>query len=181
MTMLPMDPPNVARPTGGGLLSRIAGGINKFSEELINPQSALGRLGMYLGAASGTDLGQAQFLAAQDQRRRQQEQWELEDRGINQQLKQAQIQKLLNPQPNDTYERIVARLGQGQGDNYLRTLAEGPPIAIDVQGADGSVTRQFMPRGQFGGNFTPTVPTAPVGKLTPITEGGAGSGQRPFR
>ncbi|SCW57028.1 hypothetical protein SAMN02927924_01435 [Sphingobium faniae] len=157
-----------------GILSKIAGGINKFSDELINPTSALGRLGMFLGAASGSDLGQAQMMAAQDARLRRRDMFDDEDRDLDRQYRQAQIQKLLAPQqPNDTYERIVARLGQGQGDSYLRTLAEGPPIAVDVQQADGSTVRQYMPRGQFGGNFMPPQPqAAPPGvTFTPIDGG----------
>jgi hypothetical protein len=151
-----------------GFLSKLSQGVNKFSEELISPTSALGKLAMYLNMATGNDLGRAQGFAAQDARQRRQDQWDIEDRDVNQQLKQAQIQKLLNPQPNDTYERIVARLGQAKGDSYLSTLAEGPPIAIDVTDDQGRVVRQYMPRGQFGQT---QVPTAPVGKLTPITGG----------
>ena len=51
-----------------GLLSRLFGGVNKFSDELLHPSNPLGKLGMYLGAASGGDLGRAGMAAQDDQR-----------------------------------------------------------------------------------------------------------------
>src|SRR5690606_37055154 len=125
MTMQPIRPPIEPARQSGGILSRLAGGFNKFSEELINPTSALGRLGMFLGAAGGSDLGQAQMMAAQDARLRRRDMFEDEDRQLDREYRQAQIAKMLAPkEPNDNYERIVARLGQAQGDSYLRALAE---------------------------------------------------------
>ena len=51
-----------------GLLSRLMGGVNRFSDELLHPTTSLGKLGMYLGAATGGDLGRAGMAAQDDQR-----------------------------------------------------------------------------------------------------------------
>jgi len=154
-----------------GVLSKIAGGVNKFADELINPTSALGKLGAYVGAASGGVLGQAALANMRDQRLQGDEQ-------LERQIKQAQLQKLLNPTPvnNDTindFNFISQQLGPDEAKSFLRNLAMGPPIAVDrLDEATGNTVREYMPRGQFGAGFTPQVPTAPVGKLTPIAEGG---------
>lgn len=68
-----------------------------------------------------------------------------------------------NPKPtsNDTvadYEFIRQRLGEEAGNTYLRNKADPPRYAL---GQDG----------QYYRIDTPT-PAKPVGKLTPITEGG---------
>ena len=70
-----------------GLLSKIAGGVNRFSDELLAPTNPLGKLGMYLGAASGGVLGQASLAHQQDQLSRG-------DADLDRQYKQAQIAKL---------------------------------------------------------------------------------------
>lgn len=160
-----------------GILSKIAGGIDKAANELITPTSALGKLGAYLGAASGSPLGAAAMAAMQDARRAKREAYEDEDRQLERQYRQAQLQKLLNPAPvnNDTindYNFISQQLGEEAGKSFLRNLAMGPPVAVDVINDKGETVRQYMPRDQFGGGFTPQIPTAPVGKLTPITDGG---------
>lgn len=74
-----------------GILSKIAGGANRIADELINPTSALGKLGAYVGAASGGVLGQAALANMRDQRSQG-------DDELNRQYKQAQIQKLLSPE-----------------------------------------------------------------------------------
>ncbi len=156
-----------------GILSKLAGGVDKFSNELLTPASALGRLGAYLGAASGTDLGRAQLLAQQDARQQKMDMFGAEDRDLERQYKQAQLAALLNPKPvnNDTvndYNFIKSVLGDDAGKSFLSNLASGPPIAVDVQQADGSVVRQFMPRAQFAAPRT-----APQGvTFTPLDEGG---------
>lgn len=55
------------QPAPTGFLGKLAGGLNRFSDELINPTTGLGKLGMYLGAASGGTLGQAALAAREDQ------------------------------------------------------------------------------------------------------------------
>lgn len=77
-----------------------------------------------------------------------------------------------NPAPvnNDTvadYEFIRQRLGEEDAQKYLKNKASPP---LWRQGPDG----QFYPMA------TPQVPTAPVGKLTPITGGAATPAQPPF-
>jgi len=173
-----------------GILSQIAGFANRFSEELINPTNGLGKLGMYLGAASGTPLGQAAYAAHQDALKQG-------DTDLERQYKQAQIAHLGQPDLSGTYgnyQLILSRLGQDTANNYLQNLAEGPPFAVDVQTAPGGpVVRQIMPRSQF----TPPQPSTPKpgdvidgfrykgGNLNDKNSwepaGGAGANPQPFR
>lgn len=76
-----------------------------------------------------------------------------------------------HPKPvnNDTindYQFIAERLGPDAARNYLQSIADGPPVAVDFAGPDGSVTRQFIPRSQMQGGGM-VAPQAPVGKLKP--------------
>lgn len=158
-----------------GLLSKIAGGVNRFSDELLAPTNPLGKLGMYLGAASGGVLGQASLAHQQDQLSRG-------DADLDRQYKQAQIAKLAQGPNNDTindYNFIFEKQGQAAADSYLSNLASGPPIAVDVAQPDGSVVRQYMPRAQF--NIPPRA--APPGvTFTPLDDGGpAPKTSAPFR
>lgn len=82
-----------------------------------------------------------------------------------------------NPAPRSptNFEQILDAAGI-QGDErvgLLRRKAEndaaGVPVGVDVQNADGSITRQYVRPGTLGG----AAPTGPVGKLTPIGGGGA--------
>lgn len=57
----------VPEAQGGGLLQRIAGFANGAANELLLPTTGLGRLGAYVGAASGGDLGKATMMAMRDQ------------------------------------------------------------------------------------------------------------------
>jgi len=68
-----------------GILSQIAGFANRFGSELLHPTNPIGQLGMYLSAASGNDLGRAQYAAQQDQ-------WKHDNDQAEQGLRRAQAQ-----------------------------------------------------------------------------------------
>ena len=84
-----VDPNSAAQPAPkAGFLSRLMGGLNKMSDELLTPTSGLGKLGAYVGAASGSDLGRASMAAMHDQRIAEQDAAERD-------IKQAQLQEML--------------------------------------------------------------------------------------
>lgn len=153
-----------------GILARIAGGINKFGDELLMPTSGIGKLGAYLGAAGGGQLGLASMAAMRDARGSA-------DSDIDRQIKEMQLQRLQNPLPpnNDTindYNFIRDRRGQAAADSYLDTIVEGPPIAYDyLNQVTGNTERGWTTRGKIGGSQVPR--TAPAGvTFTPIEQGG---------
>lgn len=86
-----------------------------------------------------------------------------------------------NPDPvnNDTvndYRFIEQTLGKDIADQYLRNLGD-PIVTTTLPG-----NRFYSgPRSQFGQALGGSVPTAPVGKLTPIGGGGASNGTGSFR
>lgn len=159
------------------ILSRIASGANRFSGELLNPSNALGKFGAYLSAASGNPLGEAALASMRDSR-------EQEGTELERQLKQMSIQAQLAKagQPSNDYERIVARLGQDQGDSYLRAMAAGPPMAVDAIDATGATVRQYIPRTQLPG-MAPSAPAGPPAGVTftPIDGGAGAAAPRTFR
>jgi len=173
-----------------GLLSQIAGFANRFGDQLINPTSGLGKAAMWLNAASGNDLGKAQFAAHEDALKSQ-------DSNLDRLYKQAQIAHLGQPDLSGTYgnyQLILSRLGQDTANNYLQNLAEGPPFAVDVQTAPGGpVVRQIMPRSQFAQPQSSTPKPGDVidgfrykgGNLNDKNSwepaGGAGANPQPFR
>lgn len=75
-------------PEAGGIFAKLMGGLNKISDEMLMPTTGLGRLGAYVGAASGSDLGRASMAAMHDQR-------ELEEAEAERGYKQAQLQEML--------------------------------------------------------------------------------------
>lgn len=69
-----------------------------------------------------------------------------------------------DPKPvnNDTvndYQFIADKLGPAAAEQYLRSIAAGPPVAIE--NPDG--TKTIYPRGAFGGSASP----APIGPTLP--------------
>ncbi len=149
----------------------------------------IGVLGDSLSIAGG---GQAQFVPNMiDQRNRRQAQDYAEQtyqrrRGDEQQDWQARQEwELANKPPvnNDTvndYQFISTTLGEEAAKQYLRTIADGPPVAVDVANPDGSVTRQFIPRSQMQGGGM-VAPQKPVGKLTPYGGGQTATPSGNFR
>ncbi|MGJ3630113.1 hypothetical protein AB5I41_30945 [Sphingomonas sp. MMS24-JH45] len=62
---------------------------------------------------------------------------------------------------NDTvndYNFIAGKLGQGEADKYLRSVAAGPPVAIEGIDANGNQTRTLVPRSQAYGGSGPSTP-----------------------
>ncbi|MFA6031812.1 MAG: hypothetical protein WC889_02795 [Myxococcota bacterium] len=157
------------------ILSKIAAGANKFSNELLLPTNGLGKLGAYLSAAADQPLGLAAMAAMRDQRNGA-------DTELERQIKEMRLKQMMQPpQPGNDYERIVARLGQEAADKYLATLAAGPPISVDtLDPVSGQTIRQLLPRS----SFTPPSNQPPVGSVIPDPRkpGGAPQpGARPFR
>lgn len=111
-----------------GLLSRIAGGANKFAGELLDPSNALGRLGVYLGAAGGGDLGNAALAFQQD--KRQQGDTELE-----RQIKEMQLERLRHPLPpnNDTEAdfRFFSQFGPESGKQFIQSKLD-PIVSVPL-------------------------------------------------
>lgn len=150
----------------------------------------VGVLGDSLSIAGG---GQAQYVPNLiDQRNRQQamnyaEQQYQRRRGDEQQDWRARQEwELANKPPvnNDTvndYQFISTTLGEEAAKQYLRTIADGPPVAVDVANPDGSVTRQFIPRSQMQGGGGMVAPQKPVGKLTPYGGGQTATPSGNFR
>ena len=164
-----------------GFLSKLAGGFDKFANELITPTSGLGKLGAYLGAASGSPLGQAQMAALADQRRMMEQAGSEEDRALERQIKQAQLQNLLNPKPvnNDTvndYNFYSQRFGPEFADNWLRNNSEKPVAVQSVNPATGEATTYFVRPsmiGQMAGGAKPSFqPSASLPQGFTVDAGG---------
>ena len=166
-----------------GILSSLLGGINRFSDELINPTNGLGKLGMYLGAASGTPLGQAAYAAHQDALKQG-------DTDLERQYKMAQIAHLNAPSSNDTnndYNLYAQHFGKDYADTWLKNQGEKPQAVQSVDPATGQVTTYFVRPSMIGGipgMAPPPAPkVAPPGvTFTPLGDGGpAPKTSGPFR
>ena len=156
-----------------GLLSRLLGGVDKFSGEVLNPTSSLGKLGAYLGAASGGTLGQAALGYQSDERRQQ-------DDMLTQQLRLMQLTKPQAPHYWETNNGSLAVVGQ---DGKPQILYQDPTPKIDwitATNPDGTKTLTPTIGGIPQGMGQPQgALTAPVGKLTPI-DGGSGASPSSF-
>ena len=144
-----------------GILSQIAGFANRFSEELINPTNGLGKLGMYLGAASGSPLGQAQYAAHQDALK-------AGDTALERQYKLAQIAHLNAPSSNDTnndYNLYLQHFGKEYADEWLKNQGEKPQAVQSVDPATGQVTTYFVRPSMIGG--IPGMAPPPAPKVAP--------------
>lgn len=156
-----------------GILSKIASGADRFASELLNPTNALGKLGAYIGAASGGDLGAATLASMRDAR-------EQEGSEMERQINMLRIQQMMNPKPpnNDTmndYNLYAGKFGTDFADNWLKSNAFRPrPVQVEDP-ATGEVRTFFVDPANVGGmggaGASPTAPTAPVGKLTPVSGG----------
>jgi len=127
-----------------GLLSRLLGGVDKFSGEVLNPTSSLGKLGAYLGAASGGTLGQAALGYQADERRQQ-------DDMLTQQLRLMQLTKPQAPHYWETNNGSLAVVG---ADGKPTILYQDPTPKIDwitATNPDGTKT------------LTPTIGGIPQG------------------
>ena len=145
-----------------GLLSKIAGGVNRFSDELLAPTNPLGKLGMYLGAASGGVLGQASLAHQQDQLSRG-------DADLDRQYKQAQIAKLAQGPNNDSeadWSFYQSRLTPDQFEQYKANRIYSPPHLTTLP--DGRMV--------MIGGWVPPTPTAqqPPATLPPDFDFGDG-------
>lgn len=87
------------------------------------------------------------------------------------------------PPPNDTerdFQFISQQIGEDAAKSFLKNKTLPPMVAVDVQNPDGSVSRQFYPRGgtaapQSGGTLTDD-------DIRRMEQGGAGrSGPPRFR
>lgn len=155
-----------------GLLTKLAGGANRIADELINPTSALGKLGAYVGAASGGVLGQAALANMRDQRAQGDDQLERE-------YKQALIQKALRP------ETFSPRYFESNsGDQYMIGQDGQPKLVFKdptpktewqwIKNPDGTMSGIPMPIGGIP-QATPGAQQPPE-FLPPDFDFGGGSG-----
>jgi len=91
--------PGVPSQDHPGILSKIAGFANRFGSELLHPTTPLGQLAMYFNAATGNDLGRAQYAAQQDQ-------WKQENDQAERDLRRAQAQADFNKAFAPHFENI---------------------------------------------------------------------------
>lgn len=157
-----------------GFLSKLSRGIDKFSNELLVPTTGLGKLGAYLGAASGNDLGTASMAAMRDARAGGDDQ-------LERQIKMAQLAKLLAPpqaNPSDLEERVRyldsfrPGLGGTYAENYAANGGGAPQIVTTPKGTFA------IPRAAVTGG----VPAMPkIGEvIDDPRRGGAGASPRSF-
>jgi len=112
--------PGVPTQDHPGILSKIAGFANRFSSELLHPTNPIGQLGMYLSAASGNDLGRAQYAAQQDQ-------WKHDNDQAEQALRRAQAQADLNKAFAPRFENIGGIGGMVDPTTGAFTQTFAPP------------------------------------------------------
>lgn len=134
----------------GGVGRAIAGNIGDFLLQYSGMQPIYAPVMQQRQAAQQAEMQRQQGLA---------------DWVAKQEYEAAHPKPINNDTIND-YQFIAERLGPDAAQNYLKTIADGPPVAVDVAGPDGSVTRQFIPRSQMQGGGM-VAPQAPVGKLKP--------------
>jgi len=167
-----------------GILSQIAGFANRFGDQLINPTSGLGKAAMWLNAASGNDLGKAQYAAHQDALKTQ-------ENDLDRQFKMAQIAHLNAPASNDTlndYNLFLGHFGKDYADEWLKNQGEKPQAVQSVDPNTGQVTTYFVRPSMIGGipgmAPAPSAPKAapPNITFTPLDDGGpAPKTSGPFR
>jgi hypothetical protein len=130
-----------------------------------------GNIGDFLLQNSGMDpiyapvMQQKQAMAYDQQRREADRVQGLQDWIAKQEWERNNPAPVNNDTVND-YHFLASKLGPEAAKQYLRNIADGPPVAVDVANPDGSVTRQFIPRSQMKGGGM-VAPQAPVGKLKP--------------
>lgn len=163
-TNLPMQ----IKPKGGmfggggkfGLREALAFGLAGLVARR-NPMLLQGLLGMMM---------QKQRDAGDEQRRQIERQQGLEDYRTKLGI-QSEFDR---PRPSE-FERMAAAAGIMPGSPEFQALAKqfvqnkaNPFVQMRVQNPDGSESLQFM--------RPPSIPTAPVGRLTPLDEGGPSLG-----
>lgn len=150
----------------------------------------LGGIGALLLSAGGNPAGPQMFQQI-DQRRQQQllqQQYQRHLQDTRDTWLQQQQWERENPKPvnNDTvndYGFITDHLGKDAADNYLKSLAAGPPMAVDaIDPVTHQTVRQYIPRTSLPGMGASPPQVAPPGvTFTPIPAPGGAGVQTPAR
>lgn len=145
----------------GGMFGGKSGGIGEMIAAAINGYLAAG--GNPAGQYGLQMLNQRRMMAQRQQQEDQQYQQQREDK-FNDWRQQYDYQlsheKPVNNDTENDYNYILKTLGKDAADQFLRTKTN--PIVMTPMGP--------MPYSAVN----PSAPQAPVGKLTPINEGGPG-------
>lgn len=118
---------------------------------------------------------QEQRILSRQQAMHAQELQDSRDTWLQQQQWEREHPKPVNNDTVNDYGFIGDHLGKDAADNYLRSIAAGPPMAVDaIDPVTGQTVRQYIPRSGLPGMAAPQAAPAGV-TFTPIpAPGGAG-------